>query len=595
MQNSISRITYVIRLGKYIQGMWFWMLLSILCDLIYKLLPMLISLLTAWMVSSAMTGNTGDVEQMLLLTAFLVLLSAVFAWLNMLVSHDAAYRILARLRNVAYDKIDELAPAAMEGQHSAALTNIVLEDVEQLEWFYAHTIEQIVVAVILPAVALLFLGVLSPVLPSALLPFIVLMICVPMLTSRKSNDQGISVRQEYAGLNARIVDGIQGLKDIISFGWQQEYFRLFYDSQKKYHQAQMAYAVRSGDESRKIILIMGIGSLVEEIAAVVLAVNGVINLVWLAPIFVLSTAIFGPLQEALSMSTNYGLIFGAAQRVFQLLQMKPTVDDSGVLDTMALGAGNKAEGIKVSFDHVSFAYPPEDGESVLPLLKDIHFEINPGETVALVGASGSGKTTVSRLLQRFWDVDRGKICLNGIDVRKFSLAALREIITVVPQDVYLFHMSVTDNLKLAAPDATEQEIRRAAQNAHADGFIECLPHGYDTLLGERGMRLSGGEKQRISIAQAFLKNSPVLVLDEASANLDSETERQVNLAVNQLKKGRTTMVIAHRLSTICSADRIVVLHDGIVEAAGTYEKLIESCPYFAELIGGKEYAADIRE
>ena len=246
--------------------------------------------------------------------------------------------------------------------------------------------------------------------------------------------------------------------------------------------------------------------------------------------------------------------------------------------------------VEVRFEDVRFTYPAaKGGEPNPPVLKGLSFSFRTGETVALVGASGGGKSTAARLLQRFWDVDGGRISINGTDVRELTLENLRDIVTVVPQEVYLFNMSVAENLRLARLSATDAEIHEAARRARAEEFIEKLPKGYDTVIGERGLRLSGGEKQRLSIAQAFLKNAPVLVLDEASANLDAENERLINQAVEHLKQGRATLVIAHRVSTIRAADRIVMVENGRVAGEGTYAQLMEGCPEFRKLMGD-EYA-----
>lgn len=280
------------------------------------------------------------------------------------------------------------------------------------------------------------------------------------------------------------------------------------------------------------------------------------------------------------MSTNYGLIFGAAQRVLELFAMQPMVRDSGKV------AFAEQEQVEVRFEAVCFTYPSsEEEEPNPPVLNGLDFSFRTGETVALVGASGGGKTTAARLLQRFWDVDSGRITINGRDIRDLTLDSLRRTVTVVPQDVYLFNISVEDNLRLSRLDASEDELQQALRQARADAFVSRLPDGHRTLLGERGLRLSGGEKQRLSIAQAFLKNAPVLVLDEASANLDAENERLINEAVTHLKRGRATLVIAHRISTIRSADRIVMVKDGCVLAQGAYETLLRDCPDFRKLMG----------
>ncbi|MDY6073354.1 MAG: ABC transporter ATP-binding protein [Eubacteriales bacterium] len=583
MKNKTTRISYAVRLSHYIKGFGWYLFAAILCNMSFKLLPLLTSLATSYLVSSVLIGDTSHVVRLLATTGILVLLTALFSYLDVQVSHDMAYRILTQLRDRCYDKLNDLAPAALMGKRSGDMISIVLGDVEQLEWFYAHTIGQLVVAVAVPAAALIFMGWLSWLLPAIILPFIVLLILIPRYTAGKANEQGSKVKQATGILHAIIVDGVQGLKDIISFRWQQEYMKRFYCADRNCSEASIAYAKRRADENRGITLIMGLASLAANIAAVALVVAGKIPVIWLMPLFVLSSAIFVPIQEALSMSTNYGLIFGAAERVLALFDMQPAVQDSGE-ETVEC-----CDGVVVRFENVSFSYPAtgEDKPSTA-VLKGLDFEFHTGETVALVGASGEGKTTVARLLQRFWDVDAGKITINGLDVRELSVDSLRRAVTVVPQEVYLFNVSVAENLRLARLDASDFEIREAAQLARADNFISKLPDGYKTLIGERGLRLSGGEKQRLSIAQAFLKNAPILVLDEASANLDAENERMINEAVSHLKRGRATLVIAHRISTIRSADRVVMVKDGRAIASGSYKDLIGTCPDFRELIG-EEY------
>ena len=290
------------------------------------------------------------------------------------------------------------------------------------------------------------------------------------------------------------------------------------------------------------------------------------------------------------MSTNYGLIFSAAKRLFDLFQSKNVVTDNGENDVESVLECNSKgnNGIRVSFQDVHFSYPENHEKQTSQVLNGLDFDFSTGETVALVGASGSGKTTVAKLLQRFWDVDSGSIKINDVDIRSIRIESLRKLVTIVPQEVYLFNMSIKSNLLLANPEADTSRLHKATADAQAATFIESLPDGYETHVGERGLKLSGGEKQRLSIAQAFLKDSPILILDEISANLDSENEKRINDAVERIKAGRATLVIAHRVSTIKKVDRIVVIRDGRVVGNGSYQFLLETCPYFAELIG-EEY------
>jgi len=221
-------------------------------------------------------------------------------------------------------------------------------------------------------------------------------------------------------------------------------------------------------------------------------------------------------------------------------------------------------------------------------LRHVSFAIMPGQTVALVGRSGSGKTTTAHLLMRFWDPTDGQILLGGHDLRDFGLDALRRRMALVSQDTYLFNTTVRENLRIGRPDATEEEIIEAACRANAHEFIARLPDGYDTVIGERGVQLSGGQRQRLAIARAILRDAPILILDEATSHLDSENERLVHQALRRLMAGRTTLMIAHRLSTVREADNLVVLDDGVVVEQGTHETLVKKGGVYARLVAINE-------
>ncbi len=585
-----SRIKHVFGLAGYIRGYGLWLGASIIVHLIYKVAPIAIGFFTSLMVSHALLHRFEAASKLFWLNIVLVAANAVLHYLDVLISHDMAYRILADMRNVLYRKIDEIAPAATEDRQSGDLLSVVLEDVELLEWFYAHTINQIVVAFFVPLCSLIFLGVFHWSIPLCLTLSILLLIMIPMVKSRQSNEQGSMVREKLGQLNARVVDGIQGIKDIISFRWQARYFQKFFSSAKDYNEASLAYQRRAATEGGSVLLVIGLGSLAANILLISLVTAGRIDVQWLLPLFSTISLIFAPLLEALNMSTNYGSIFAAAERVSNMLRIKPYTVNSGILDAGVVYACAKAavpkHAIRVDFDRVSFRYPTRRKGLTNPdVLLDISLSFSTGETVALVGASGSGKSTCARLLQRFWDPDSGRITLNGIDIREIKVEELRDIVTVVPQDNYLFNLSVRENLLLAKPNATDEEIVNACAAAQADLFIRKLPGGMNTVIGERGLRLSGGEKQRLAIAQAFLKNSPVLVLDEASANLDFENERLIGRAVDSLKSGRATLVIAHRISTIKKADRVVFIDSGRTVATGVFDELTRESLLFKRLIG----------
>ena len=267
---------------------------------------------------------------------------------------------------------------------------------------------------------------------------------------------------------------------------------------------------------------------------------------------------------------------GAMERITELLQMRPAIQSPA--QPLTIPVSNTRQ---IHFDSVSFCYPSRPDK---PAIRQFSLQIKPGEHIALVGASGAGKSTAFQLLLRFYDPDRGRIMIDGLDIAKLDPADLRSLIGIVPQETTIFGLSAAENIRFGKPDASDTEIIKAAQAAHADGFIKQLHHGYDTYLGEKGARLSGGQKQRIAIARAVLKDPPILLLDEATSSLDADSERLVQIALEKLQQNRTTMVIAHRLSTVLKADHIVLMEDGEMVNMGSHQALLECEPRYARMV-----------
>ena len=269
------------------------------------------------------------------------------------------------------------------------------------------------------------------------------------------------------------------------------------------------------------------------------------------------------------------------EKMFELLEVSPEIADS-------TSAGNlRVERGGIVFSHVSFSYDPRR-----PILHDVSFTVPAGRTVAVVGPSGAGKSTLARLLFRFYDVNQGAVAIDGQDVRAVSQRSLRGAIGIVPQDTVLFNDTLYYNIAYGLPEATEAEVHRAARLAHIDAFIATLPDGYDTVVGERGLKLSGGEKQRVAIARALLKDPPIMVFDEATSALDSHTEQEIQANLREAARGRTVLVVAHRLSTVVDADEILVLEGGRIVERGSFTALVANDGVFARMWERQQRAAE---
>jgi ATP-binding cassette subfamily B protein len=289
----------------------------------------------------------------------------------------------------------------------------------------------------------------------------------------------------------------------------------------------------------------------------------------------LQTRLFFPIGQLLSVGVDVQTSLALFERIFEYLDLPVDIDEK----PEALVLDSQAGPLAVTFENVSFKYEKDGDET----LRDISLDVPPGSKTALVGETGSGKTTLGYLVARLYDADSGSVAIDGIDVRDVTFESLAAAVGVVSQDTYLFHASIRDNLRFARPNAGDDEIEQAARAAQVHDLIASLPEGYDTLVGERGYRFSGGEKQRIAIARTILRNPPVLVLDEATSALDNETERAVQQALDELATGRTTIVIAHRLSTIRDSDQIVVLNRGEVVERGTHDELVDAGGFYERL------------
>ncbi|WP_165855724.1 ABCB family ABC transporter ATP-binding protein/permease [Marinobacter sp. JSM 1782161] len=372
--------------------------------------------------------------------------------------------------------------------------------------------------------------------------------------------------------NARALDSLLNYETVKYFNNEAHESKVYDEDLKAWEGARLKNRLSLATLNAGQALIIGVALIVIMGMAVSDVISGAITLGDFTMINAYLIQLFIPLNALGFVYREIRQALVNVERLFGLLEQPPTITDKPDAPELA------TDGATVRFEHVGFAYRPDR-----PILRDIDFTLPAGTKVAVVGASGAGKSTLARLLFRFFDVDSGGIAIDGQDIRDVTQDSLRRAIGVVPQDTVLFNDSLYNNLAYGRPEATAEDVHHAARLAHLDRFIEALPEGYDTRVGERGLKLSGGEKQRVAIARVILKNPPLLILDEATSSLDSLSEQAILGALNEVSRSRTTLVIAHRLSTIRDADRILVLDQGAIVESGDHASLLARNGHYAAL------------
>ncbi len=516
-----------------------------------------------------------DLSDLTLLIAVLIgvhALSQIVNFGDMFLRHTVGERFIFDLRVHIYDHLQRLSLAFYEDTSTGELMSRVTNDVNALEQFVTHGVALTTVDLLRLLGASAVLVVLNWRLALiTLIPLPVIGIGLWVFNHR-ARPIYRRVRDRLGDINASLQDKLAGIQVVQAFEREDEELSHFREVSRNYLEERVE-AIRTWSVFFPALhfvsalgssLILGFGAR--------MVVNGELTLGTLVAFLSYIVSFYEPLRRLTEVDNTFQQAIAAGERIFELLDTKSEIQDAP--DAIRL---DEIEGYVV-FDQVHFRYG--DGDKVL---EDVTFDMAPGETVALVGPSGAGKTSIAKLLCRFYDPDSGRVLVDGQDLRRVEVQSLRQHIAVVLQDTFLFNTTVRDNLRYGNPDATEEQMLDAAKAAHAHEFIRELPAGYDTEIGERGVKLSGGQKQRLALARAILADPRILILDEATSSVDAEAEYLIQQALEEVLVGRTALVIAHRLSTIRDADKIIALEEGNIREVGSHADLLAREGLYSQL------------
>lgn len=519
------------------------------------------------------------------LTGVLVALAAVvvargmLAWLREIAAQWAGDVVRHRLRTRLFDRLLALGPAYLQGTRTGQIQATLVDGVDGLDGYYARYLPQTVIALVSAAGLLGWLATIDLAVAVVLGVAVLAVPLVPQLWERSLGARGAAHWEAYEQLGAEHVDTVQGLTTLKAFGAAERHRARLEGTTWALYRATMAQLAVSLVGTALTTLLVAVGIAAAIAVAVFRFTSGALTPFELLLVLLLAAECFRPFAALAGYWHLSYLGISAADDIAALLTSRPAVPAPTPETAQALPPGP----LSVSLRGVTFRYPGQSQDA----LRGVDLDVAAGENVAVVGRSGAGKTTLATLLLRFHDAQAGEIRLGGIDVRRLDPDVVRAAIAVVPQDVHLFTGSIADNIRLGRPDADDEAVFAAAVAAGVDDIVAGRPAGYDTPVGERGLTLSAGQRQRIGIARAILKDAPILVLDEATSAVDARREGDIQDALRRLCDGRTVLVIAHRLSTVLDADRIVVLRDGAIVQVGRHDVLVGADGPYRSLVAAQ--------
>ena len=459
-------------------------------------------------------------------------------------NHYIAFKLLALIRHKVFVKLRKLAPAKLEGKDKGNLISIITTDTELLEVFYAHTISPIIIAFITSVIMTIFIGRYNIFLGViALVAYFIVGVIIPVWSSNQGDETGQQYRDEMGDLNSYFLSSVRGINDIIQYGVGKERLDEINRRTDELETKQKLLLKQEGSNRAVTDTAILLCSMAMLFAGCILYTKGEVNLIQvIIPLIALMSS-FGPVVAISNLSNNLFHTIAAGNRVLDLLEEEPAVEE--------VNGNDVTEFADMKLKNVSFSYDEE------VLLEDFNMDIKQNKIIGIYGKSGCGKSTLLKLLMRFWEVDNGSITIGGKNINEINTSDLRKMQSFVTQDTYLFNDTIANNIGIAKENATMEEIIAAAKKASIHDFIMSLPNGYDSKVGELGGNLSGGEKQRIGIARAFLHDAPMILLDEPTSNLDSLNEGIILKSLMESKENKTIIIVSHRKSTMNIADVVL--------------------------------------
>lgn len=542
--------------------------------IIVAILELAFPLAVQWFIDDLLMGDNWNI---IITVGFLLLLiyiiSTFLQYVVTYLGHKLGVNIETDMRTDLFHHVQKQSFRFFDNTKTGHMMSRITTDLFDLGELAHHGPEDFFISIMTFFGAFFIMFMINPLLALIILIAVPILIFLITYGNIRMNKSWKMMYEDIADVNARVEDAVSGVRVVQAFTNETFEMERFEKNNHSFKRAKIgAYKVMAVVHSN-IYLLMRLMSLMVLVFGAWLTFNNRMTYGELVSFILLMNVLTNPINKITALLEMYPKGMAGFKRFTEMMDVDPDVKDRP--DAVHV---NNLKG-DIAFKHVTFGY--EDDKSAV--LNNLSMQIHSGETVAFVGPSGAGKTTISSLIPRFYDVQDGGIEIDGIDIRDMTKNSLRSNIGVVQQDVFLFTGTLKENIAYGKLNATDEEIYEAARRAHMDEFIHELPAGFDTQIGERGLKLSGGQKQRIAIARMFLKNPPILILDEATSALDTETERIIQQSLNELAKNRTTLVIAHRLATIRNADRIMVVTKNGIEEQGTHEELLAKNGHFARL------------